>query len=74
VREHKCEVCGKPLGKEPLTIYFDHLLEKEMHEELRYEEKNLILVCFDCHSNKSLGHPKEEHKRRIEEAKVHFEV
>lgn len=68
-REHKCEVCGKKLYGEIRSIYFDHLLEKSTHPHLRHTEWNIGLVCFDCHTVKTNGFPKEKHKQLIETAK-----
>lgn len=71
-KPHNCESCGQYLGKEPLSTYFDHLLEKEMYPDLRYEEANLMLVCFQCHGDKGMGHPTEVHRKMIEKAKQYF--
>ena len=55
-RPHECYNCGKNLGVRPLTLYFDHILEKgnPKYEHLRYEKENICLLCWDCHTNKSL--------------------
>lgn len=68
-REHKCQVCGKWLGREPLSLYFEHLIEKKPHPELRHVEENLLLVCSDCHHKKTNGFPMPKHKEAIEKAK-----
>lgn len=54
-KDHNCENCGKWLGKEPLSYMFDHLLEKSKHPDLKYEEENIMLVCLECHDNKTRG-------------------
>lgn len=46
----KCEVCDKPLGWEPLTTFFHHILEKRNFPQLRHHEKNIAILCPDCHS------------------------
>ncbi len=55
-RPHVCFNCGKDLGERPLTLYFDHILEKGnlRYEHLRHNEDNICLLCWDCHTNKSL--------------------
>lgn len=55
-RAHVCYNCGCDLGNKPLTLYFDHILEKgtEKYAHLRYEEDNICLLCWDCHTNKAL--------------------
>ena len=52
---HECENCGKWLGNEPLSYMFDHLLEKSKYPELAKEEDNIMLVCLECHDNKTRG-------------------
>jgi len=54
-RKHECENCGKWLGNEPLSYMFDHLLEKSKYPELKHEEDNIMLVCLECHDNKTRG-------------------
>ena len=54
-KKHDCENCGKWLGKEPLSYMFDHLLEKSKYPELKFEEENIMLVCLECHDNKTRG-------------------
>lgn len=52
-RPHRCVNCDKYLGFEPLTIFFDHILEKSKYPELRWEESNIQLLCFECHQIKT---------------------
>ena len=55
-RPHNCFNCARDLGQKPLTLYFDHILEKgvKKYEHLRHEEGNICLLCWDCHTNKAL--------------------
>lgn len=64
-REHICESCGVHLSSEPLTIYFDHLLEKSKYPELRHEKANILLVCLECHDKKTRGFPTQKHQQKI---------
>lgn len=48
-RPHYCYETGQWLGNEPLTVFFHHLLEKEMYPELRYEKENVVLVSWRTH-------------------------
>lgn len=50
-RRHYSEVSGEYLGKEPLSIYFHHILPKEKFKQAQYDEDNIILLTFDEHSN-----------------------
>lgn len=53
-REHVCYCCDKHLGHEPLTLFFDHILDKgiEKYKHLRHEKQNIVLLCWDCHTSK----------------------
>ena len=64
-----CEVTGEKLGLEPLSIYFDHLLEKSKYPQLRFVKENIIIVDGDVHTKKTNGFPLEKHKLLIEKAK-----
>lgn len=54
-RDHECYNCGKKLGPKPLTLYFDHILEKgvKKYEHLRHVKENICILCWDCHTNKA---------------------
>lgn len=68
-RRHNCQNCGRYLGKEPSTVFFDHLLEKSTYPEISLEEDNIFLVCMECHDSKTRGFPGEKHKQAIDEYK-----
>ena len=72
-KKHDCENCGKWLGSEPLSYMFDHLLEKSKHPELKFEEDNIMLVCLECHDNKTRGFLTDLVSAKIEELKKRFE-
>lgn len=50
-RRHYSEVSDTYLGKEPLSIYFHHILPKEKFKQAQYNEDNIILLTFDEHMN-----------------------
>lgn len=50
-RKHYSEVSGDYLGKEPLTIFFHHILPKEKFPQAKYDDDNIILLTFDEHNN-----------------------
>jgi len=50
-RRHYSEVSDTYLGKEPLSIYFHHILPKEKFKQAQYDEANIILLTLDEHSN-----------------------
>lgn len=49
-RDHICFESGAWLIGEPLTLYFHHVLEKELYEEYRYCKWNIVLVTWEIHS------------------------
>lgn len=49
-KRHFSEISNIYLGKEPLTIYFHHILPKEKYPEAEYDEDNIILLTFDEHN------------------------
>ena len=49
-RRHLSEVSGTYLGKEPLTIFFHHILAKEKYPQAAFDESNIILLTFDEHT------------------------
>jgi hypothetical protein len=75
-RPHVCQVHDgyKFLGNEIKNYFFDHILDKSKHKHLRYDERNIIIVCGDCHTRKTVGHPTEKHKLAIEKAKEMFGI
>lgn len=49
-REHKSEISGIPL-KEPLSIYFHHILPKRKYKKAALDKNNIILLTWDEHDN-----------------------
>lgn len=47
---HICQECLTKLGREPLTLFFHHLLEKRNHPEFRHTHENVMILCPDCHT------------------------
>lgn len=50
-RPHKSEISGTFLGKEPLTVFFHHILPKEKYPQAKYDPENIILLSLDEHTN-----------------------
>jgi len=69
-RHPYCEVTGVYLGKEPKIYMFDHLLEKSVYPQFRYEKKNIILLSFQAHELKTNGYPLPKHQAAIGRAKL----
>lgn len=50
-RPHRSEINNEYLGKEPLTIFFHHILPKEKYPEAWLDEENIILLTWEQHDN-----------------------
>lgn len=46
---HYSMVSGAPLGREPLTIFFHHILPKEKYPQACLDEENIILLTLEEH-------------------------
>lgn len=72
-RSHKSEISGTYLGKEPLSIFFHHILEKASNPEAKYDPENIILVTWDEHTNlHSDIYRYEEVNKRREQLKIKY--
>jgi len=50
-KPHYSEVSGTYLGKEPLTVFFHHILPKEKYKHAAFDEDNIILLTLEEHDN-----------------------
>jgi hypothetical protein len=50
-RPHRSEIDDTFLGKEPLSVFFHHILPKEKYPQAAMDEENIILISLDQHSN-----------------------
>ncbi len=48
-RQHFCIVSGNYLGREPLTVFFHHLLPKSKFPQYRHCSWNIVLVTWEVH-------------------------
>ncbi len=48
-RSHHSEVSGRWLGKDPLTVFFHHILPKEKYPQAALDEENIVLLTIDEH-------------------------
>lgn len=46
---HYSMVSGKYLGKEPLSVFFHHILPKEKYPQAAEDEENIILLTLEEH-------------------------
>ena len=47
-RSHSCIECSRKISR-PSAINFSHYLSKGAFPELRFEKKNIDILCSDCH-------------------------
>ncbi len=50
-RLHYSQVSMDYLGKEPLTVFFHHILPKEKYPQAALDEENIILLTLEEHDN-----------------------
>lgn len=70
---HVCQCgCNKKLGKEPLTLFFHHLLEKRNYPQFRHTPENIMILSPDCHQQAEADMDKipKVRQRRNEVAKL----
>jgi hypothetical protein len=73
-RLHISEVSGRYLGREPLSVYFHHILPKEKYPEYAFDEENIILLTLDEHTNVENDMYKyEEVNKRRDQLKLKYE-
>jgi hypothetical protein len=53
-KAHYSEISGKWLGKEPLTIFFHHILPKEKYPQAMLDEENIVLLTLEEHEQVEL--------------------
>jgi len=72
---HYSEVSMDYLGKEPLTVFFHHILAKEKYPQAAFDEENIILLTLDEHTNvESDMYKYEEVNKRREQLKQKYEI
>lgn len=48
-RPHHSQVSLDYLGKEPLSVFFHHILPKNKYPEAKFDEENIILLTLEEH-------------------------
>lgn len=73
-RSHHSEVSGKWLGKEPLTVFFHHILPKEKYPQASLDEENIVLLTLEEHEQVELDmYRYEEVNRKRELLKAKYD-
>jgi len=74
-RLHYSQVSMDYLGKEPLSVFFHHILPKEKYPQAMYDEENIILLTLEEHDNVERDMYKyEEVNRRRELLKKKYDI
>ena len=47
--ERKCEECGLHLGNVYKPAFISHILSKGAYNRFRFDERNINILCQDCH-------------------------
>jgi len=50
-RLHYSQISITPLGKEPLSTFFHHILPKEKYPQAMFDEENIVLLTLEEHTN-----------------------
>jgi hypothetical protein len=75
MRPHKSEVSNDNLGKEPLTVFFHHILPKSKYPDAAFDEENIILLTLDEHTNvENNMHRYDEVNTRRDALKLKYEI
>ena len=74
-RLHYSQVSMDYLGKEPLSIFFHHILPKEKYPEAQLDEENIILLTIWEHADVEADIYKyEEINKKREQLKKKYEI
>jgi hypothetical protein len=74
-RLHYSQVSMNYLGKEPLSVYFHHILPKEKYPQAALDEENIILLTLEEHDNVERDMYKyPEINRRRDKLKIKYEI
>ncbi len=74
-RLHYSQVSMDYLGKEPLTVFFHHILPKEKYPQAALDEENIILLTLEEHDNVERDMYKyPEINRRRDKLKIKYEI
>jgi hypothetical protein len=72
---HYSEVSMDYLGKEPLSVFFHHILPKEKYPQAAFDEENIILLTLDEHTNvESDMYRYEEVNKKREQLKKKYNI
>lgn len=72
---HYSEVSMDYLGKEPLSVFFHHILPKSKYPQAEFDEENIILLTLQEHDQVEMDPTRyEEINKRREKLKKKYEI
>lgn len=71
MKTHYCQSCNNAIRGENKTLYHHHVLEKgiDRYKHLKYDLRNLMLLCTECHTRTTQGYPPEKVIERTREVR-----
>ena len=73
-RLHYSQISMDYLGKEPLSIFFHHILPKEKYPQAAFDEENIILLTLEEHDQVEMDPTRyEEINKRRDKLKLKYE-
>ena len=74
-RLHYSEVSMDYLGREPLSVFFHHILPKSKYSQAEFDEENIILLTWQEHDQVETDPTRyEEVNKRREKLKKKYEI
>lgn len=74
-RLHYSEVSMDYLGREPLSVFFHHILPKSKYPEAEFDEENIILLTLNEHDQVEMDMYRfEEVNKKREQLKKKYEI
>ena len=74
-RLHYSQISMDYLGKEPLSIFFHHILPKEKYPQAAFDEENIILLTLEEHDQVEMNPTRyEEINKKREKLKQKYEI
>ena len=74
-RLHYSQISMDYLGKEPLSVFFHHILPKEKYPQAAFDEENIILLTLEEHDQVEMDPTRyEEINKKREKLKQKYEI
>lgn len=64
-----CEHCRRIILYGISKVNIDHILPKSLYPEFRHDRRNIQILCWDCHADKTSGRISSIMQRKIDQTK-----